>query len=121
MAKAQEGPAPIMPDNHGPFAPQVANHGRDVADELRHGVVFNALGLVAFVVAPRVDGHDLIVLGQLGHLGSPRVPEIGEAVDHYHKWSLAQCHVVDFHTIGIGEPFCCCIQGIVGHRESASW
>ncbi len=77
--------------------PEVLDHRRDVADQQAHVVVLDALRLVAQVVAALIDGDHLVLVGQPFHLVAPRVPEVGEAVDHHHQRTLAEGGVVDLH------------------------
>ena len=74
-----------------------------VADQLVGLVVFDALGLTAQVVAALVDRHDMEVFRELGHLGAPGIPEVGEAVDHDDQRILfaAQADIVNLDPAGI--------------------
>ena len=83
------------------------DHGDHVADELVGRVVLDALGLTAQVVAALVDRHDVEVLRKLGHLGTPGIPEVGEAVDHDDQgvFLAAQAYVVDLDAARIDIPF----------------
>ena len=63
-----EGPgdhsAPVVSDDHRFLLLEVIDDGHHVAHQLVHGVVLDALGLIALVVAALIDGHDLEVFGQ---------------------------------------------------------
>ena len=74
--------APVVPDDRRLLALEMADDRRDVADEQAHVVVLDARRLVAQVVAALIDGHDLEAIRQRRHLMPPRVPEVGEAVNH---------------------------------------
>lgn len=56
--------APIVTDDDRLLGLEMLDHRIDVGHELGHCVIFDARGLIALVVAPHVDGHDLKVLGQ---------------------------------------------------------
>ena len=50
-----------------PCVLEVLHHGVEIGHQLWHRVIFDRRRLPAFVVAPLIDGHDLKMLGQLGH------------------------------------------------------
>src|SRR6266700_3271063 len=90
---------PIMPYNDRLLFAQMTNDRRDVSNELPHIVVFAALRLIAQIVSPLINGNRLKLLRQRRHLVSPRIPEVGEAVNHDDQRSRAETGIVNFHAI----------------------
>ena len=64
-----------------------------------HVVVLGTGGAVTEVVAPLVDGDDLELVLQPGHLVTPGVPVVGEAVDHHDQRTLTRRGVVDLDAV----------------------
>ena len=106
---------PVVADNGGLFRPDVFDDCGHVTDQQLEVVLLDPLRLVAAVVAPHVDRRDLEVVGQGCHLVPPRVPVVGEAVDHHHQWALPERDVVDLDSVAVrvsvSDPI---VQGVVG-------
>ncbi|MCG3163845.1 MAG: hypothetical protein JMDDDDMK_05297 [Acidobacteria bacterium] len=98
------GAAPIVPDDDRFLAAQMLDHGDHVAHQQSHVVILDALRLVGEVVAALVNRHDVIIGRQRLHLVAPRIPEIGEAVDHHDQWVflVAERGVMNLHSAGVG-------------------
>ena len=94
-----DGSAPVVADHYRILLAQVVNDSHDVAGQYRHGVVLHAFGFIAVVVPPEIDGHNLKLAGETFHLVPPRVPEIGEPMDHDHQRPLPQGGVVDLNAV----------------------
>ena len=92
-------PAPVVADDRRLLLTEVADHRHHVGDQQRHAVVLGAFGAVTEVVAPLVDGDDLELVLQPGHLVTPGVPVIGEAVDHHDQRTLTRRGVVDLDAV----------------------
>jgi hypothetical protein len=75
-----------------------------IADEQSHIIILDAFRFIAQVVSALVDCHDIVVFGQSIHLFSPRVPEVGKAVDHHDQciFLVAERCVVNLHAVAIG-------------------
>ena len=70
----------------------------------RRGIAYSStsFGLVAPVVAALVDGDDFEIALERRHLIAPRVPEVGEAVDHDHERAVADARVMDLDAVAVG-------------------
>ena len=102
MAKVQAtNPPQSCPTITALPGPKCLTTASQVADELVGLVVLDPFGLVAQVVAPLVDRHDMEVFRERRHLGAPGIPEIGEAVDHDQErvFLLAQADVMDLDPV----------------------
>ena len=94
--------APVVADDDRLLLAEVLDDRDHVADEQAHVVVLDAGRLVAEVVAALIDRHHLETIRQPFHLAAPRVPVVGEAVDHDHERPGAQAGVVDLHAVRVG-------------------
>src|SRR6185503_501750 len=74
--------APVVADDGGLVAPEMADDGCDVADEQTHVIALDSGWLVAQVIATLIDRDDQESIRERRHLMPPRVPEVGEAVNH---------------------------------------
>ena len=61
-------PTPIVADDHGLAGSEALHDGDCIADELFGFVVVDALGLTAGVITALIDGYDVEVFRELGHL-----------------------------------------------------
>ena len=97
--------APVVPHDDRLAGREMIDDREHVADELHGLVVLDTLRLVAEVVAALVDRHDVVLPGQGRHLRPPRVPEVGESVDHHDQRIilLPQADVMDLHPARIDE------------------
>jgi len=73
----------------------------DVGHELLQAIILDPFRLIAQVVSPLIDGHDVKVLGQFGNLLAPRVPEVRKPVDHHHQGAAPFFDVMNLYAVRV--------------------
>src|SRR5438445_58484 len=101
LADRRRGPTPVMAHQDQAAVAERLGERPQVLDQVPDRVLLHGRRLGREVVAAHVERDRLVVALELGELGLPRVPELGETVGEHDQLPLPRGRVVQAHAVDI--------------------